>query len=78
MWHQFCGDFHITLLSNHLPDDGFIIIGFVMTGLGTLPQTVISLGVEQMAFVKARTLELVILLRRYSPPSSGTWKKRAF
>ena len=58
--NQLGGDFRILLLGKHLPDFRLIVIGLVVAGLGTLPQTVISLGVEQTAFVKACPLELVI------------------
>ena len=48
------------MLSDHLPDRSFIVIGFLMTGAGTLPQAVISLGIEQPILVKSGLLELVV------------------
>ncbi|WP_414601258.1 hypothetical protein, partial [Gemmiger sp.] len=53
--NQVRGCFHFPLLFHHVTHGGLIIIGFVVARLGTLPQAVIYLGVEQTAFVKACT-----------------------
>ena len=60
MRNQLCWNFHILLLGKHLPDFRLIVIGSVVAGFGTLPQAIVSLRVEQTAFVKAPTLELVV------------------
>ena len=53
-------DPHISLLRKHLPDSCLIVICFLMTGAGTLPQAVISLGIEQPIPVKSGFLELMV------------------
>ena len=58
--HQFGGDFHAFLLGQHLLDNGFVVIGLLVAGLGTLPQTIVTLRIEQTVFVKSGLLKLVI------------------
>lgn len=45
---------------NHFPDSLFVVVGFLVTRLRALEQTVVALRVEQPLFVKSCFLELVI------------------
>ena len=45
---------------NHFPDSLFVVVGFLVTRLCALEQTVVALRVEQPLFVKSCLLELVI------------------
>ena len=58
--NQFGGDLHIPLLRSHAAHRLLIVEGFLAAGLGALPETIVSLGVEQMLFIKARQLELMV------------------
>ena len=58
--YQFAGDFSILLFGHHLFDNGFVIIGLLVAGPGTLPQAVVALGIEQPLLVKSCLLETMI------------------
>ena len=51
---------HILLLCHHLPDNCFILIGFLAAGFAALEQAVIALGIEQPFLIKSGFLEAVI------------------
>jgi len=54
------GNAHVCLQLHHFPHGFFVVVGFLMTGDGALPQTVIALSVKKPPFVKARLLKLVV------------------
>ena len=58
--HQLRWNFHIFLLSYHLPNLRFIVIGLFVTGFGALPKAVIALCVKQPLFIKPCELKLMI------------------
>jgi hypothetical protein len=61
--YQFGGYLHILLKLDHVLDHCFIVIGLIVTRLGALEQSVITLRVKQFFFVKACLLKLVIDIR---------------
>lgn len=46
IWHKLTRHAHVLLLMNHLKDDAFIVIGFLMTRYTALKQSIIALCVE--------------------------------
>ena len=46
--------------ADHFADRPFVIPGFLAAGAAALEQAVISLGIKQALFVKARLLEAVV------------------
>ena len=62
--YQSAGDFHILLLYQHLSDHGFVVVGLLVAGLGTLPQAIVTLRVEQPTFLKPSPLEAVVYIGR--------------
>ena len=54
------GNLPILLPGHHLPHRFFVVVGFLVAGLGALPQAVVPLGVKQALFVKPGKLELVV------------------
>ena len=62
MRDKFCGDTHISLLCNHAPDRFLVVPGLLAAWLRTLPQTIVSLGIEQPFFIKTRQLELMVYI----------------
>lgn len=53
-------NFPVLLPGRHLPHRFFVVVGFLVAGLGALPQAVVPLGVKQALFVKPGKLELVV------------------
>ena len=49
--------------AHNTADDVFVVIRFVMTGNGTLEQSVIALSVNKFAFIKLDTLKTLIYVR---------------
>ena len=58
--YQFRRNFHICLMIYHCSNRFFIIISIIMARFCALPQALIALRVKQAAFVKARTLKLMV------------------
>jgi len=60
MGHKFRGNFHIPLFLYHAADGFLIVIGLVMVRRLALPETIVSLCVEQPLLVEAVVLEKVV------------------
>ena len=56
-------DAHVLLLGDHTPHGRFIVIGLIVAGLAALPETIISLRIEQPLFGEAILLEEMIDIR---------------
>ena len=60
MRDKLCRNTHFSLLSDHAPDGFRVVPGLLAAWLRALPQSVITLGIEEPFFIKSRPLELMV------------------